>query len=394
MTNQVSTPSEGQVADVPPEPNVTQDFAAIGTSPLRSVHSQNFPMILKRLGGSLAVSTYQAGFVVILRADGEQLNTHFARFPRPMGMTSSWDTGRLALGAAREVVEFRNMQALCPKLDGNKQHDACYLPRRSYITSDIDIHEMAYVGDELWIVNTRFSCLCTLDGEHSFVPRWKPPFITGYDPSDRCHLNGLAVIDDKVKYVTALGDTDTPQGWRERKIDGGVLIDVESGETIVSGLSMPHSPRWANDRLWLLESGQGGIGYVDLDEGKYVEVARANGFTRGLTVIGNVAFVGLSQVRESAVFGGIPLADRIKKDEERICGVSVIDLEAGREVAMVHFKDAVQEVFAVETLPHRFPEMLDPSSEHLRHAYALPDEALELVPEAASQQVEEKAETT
>ena len=29
-------------------------------------------------------------------------------------------------------------------------------------------------ADELWLVNTRFSCLATLDHEHSFVPRWRP----------------------------------------------------------------------------------------------------------------------------------------------------------------------------------------------------------------------------
>jgi len=62
-------------------------------------------------------------------------------------------------------------------------------------------------------------------------------------PEDRCHLNGLAVVDGQPKYVTALGTTDTPGGWRERKADGGVLLDVESGETLIDNLSMPHSPR-------------------------------------------------------------------------------------------------------------------------------------------------------
>ena len=101
---------------------------------------------------------------------------------------------------------------------------------------------------------------------------------------------------------------------------------------------MPHSPRWYGGRLWVLHSGTGGLGGVDLATGRYDEVVKLPGFTRGLDFAGPLAFVGLSQVRESAVFSGIPIAER--PVEERCCGVWVIHIETGRVVAFVKFEDA------------------------------------------------------
>ena len=182
--------------------------------------------------------------------------------------------------------------------------------------------------------------------------------------------------DGSPRFVTAHGAFDTPAGWREDKAHGGVLVDVDSGETILEGLAMPHSPRWHEGRLWLLESGDGSIGTVDLAACKYEPVAKFDGFTRGLAFHGPFAFIGLSQVRESAIFAGVPLADRITEETERICGVAAVDLRTGRQVAFVHFEDAVQEIFAVEVLPHRFPEILEPTDDFVATSYALPDEAL------------------
>jgi len=364
---------------------------------LRSKHTASFPALLQQLGISLVVTTYQAGKVVLLRADGDKVNTHFRDFPRPMGLAA--DRTRLALGTAQEIRQFRNMPAVCRRLEPPGRHDACYLPRAAHTTGDIDVHEMAWAGDDLWFVNTRFSCLCTLDGVHSFVPRWRPPFVTALAPEDRCHLNGLCVKDEggRMKdeqdkkhessfirppssfFATALAATDTPQGWRAYKIDGGVLLEVPSGDVIVRGLSMPHSPRWYRDRLWVLESGQGGLGVVDEQAGRYEVVAELPGFTRGLDFWGNLAFVGLSQVRESAVFSGIPIAERALA--ERNCGVWVVDVQTGRTVAFLRFEDAVQEVFAVQVLPGwHWPELVRNDPELLADSYCLPSAALQEVP--------------
>jgi uncharacterized protein (TIGR03032 family) len=323
-------------------------------TPLFSRHTRNFPALLRELGVSLLVSTYQAGKLVILRADGDTLNTHFRTLSRPMGM--ALDGPRLAIGTTFEVGEFRNVPSLAAKLPPEGKLDACFLPLWSHVTGDIHIHEMAYADKDLWIVNTRFSCLCTLDSNHSFVPRWRPPFITGLTPEDRCHLNGLCVIGGKPRFVTALGTSDASAGWRANKATGGVLLDVASGATVVGGLAMPHSPRWYNNKLWLLESGDGSIGTVDLAAGRYHKLAEVPGFTRGLDFCGPVAFIGLSQVRESALFGGLPLTQRLN---ERTCGVWAVHIDSGKVLAYLQFDQAVREIFAIQVLPgYRFPDLI------------------------------------
>ena len=353
--------------------------AANADSPLRAVHTTNFPTLLRQLGVSLLVTTYQAGKLVMVRDEGDHLNTHFRTFPAPMGLALQGD--RLAIGTSVQVWEYRNVPAVAAKLVPPGRHDACFLPRRCHVTGNVLVHEMAFGGDELWFVNTRFSCLCTLDPSCSFVPRWRPPFVTALEPADRCHLNGLAMEGDRPRYVTALGEADSAGGWRANKAKGGVLLEVPSGEIVASGLSMPHSPRMHRGRLWVCESGAGTLGVIDPGSGRYEPVAAVPGFTRGLDFAGGLAFVGLSQVRESAVFSGIPITERLA-ESERTCGVCAVDLASGNVVALLRFEDTVQEVFAVQVLPgRRYPDLINDDAEFLENSFVLPDEALGDVPD-------------
>jgi uncharacterized protein (TIGR03032 family) len=354
--------------------------------PFRSTHSKTLPALLHQLGISLVVSTYQAGKVVVLRADGDRLNTHFRLLPKPMGLAVD-GTERLAIGTRNRIWLLQNVPAIAPKAEPNGKHDACFLPRQIHVTGNIDVHEMAWGNDGLWFVNTRFSCLCTLDSGYSFVPRWRPSFTQACLPGDRCHLNGLELVNGDPQYVTALGISDTPGGWRDQKATGGILIDVPSNEIIAQGLSMPHSPRWYRDRLWILESGQGSLATVDANTGHVEPVVMLPGFTRGLDFYDNYAFIGLSQVRESATFSGLPLTERLS---DRICGVWVVNIETGAIVAFLTFEDAVQEVFAVQVMPGiKFPEILVDDSPLVNLSYVLPDATMEEI-----QAVEHRTETS
>ncbi len=358
------TPREGAAPEEPP--------------PFTSSHTSNFPLVLEDLGISLLVSTYQAGKLIIVRAEEGRLNTHFRSFASPMGIAYQPETGRLAIGARHEVWEFHNHQSVAPKLSATQLHDAAFLPRHCHFSGDIRIHEIGWIGSALWAVNTRFSCLCTFDQEHSFVPRWRPPFITALAPEDRCHLNGMAIVNGAPKYVTCLGASDTARGWREHKADGGCLLDVETGEFLLRGLCMPHSPRLHDGRVWILESGIGSVSIADLSAGTTTVVSRLPGFTRGIDFHGHFAFVGLSQVRESAIFSGIPLVEEVK---ERVCGVWVIDLRTGATVAWLRFEGTVQEIFSVQVLPGvRFPDLINEPGPTLDSSFVLPDQALEDVP--------------
>ena len=329
---------------------------AVDTRPLHAVHTPNFPGLLRQLNSSLLVTTYQAGKLVMLRDEGDHLNAHFRVFQAPMGMALRGD--RLAIGTTIQIWDYVNVPDVAARLDPPGRHDACYLPRSSHVTGNIQIHEMAFADDgELWVVNTRFSCLCTIDGTASFTPRWRPSFITELEPTDRCHLNGMAMVDGRPRYVTALGETNTPGGWRENKAKGGLLIDIDSNEVITRGLSMP-------------------LGLVDLKTGKYEPIVELPGFTRGIDFVGNFAFVGLSQVRESAVFSGIPITQRLTEDERR-CGVSVINLLTGQLVALMRFETSVQEIFAVTVLHGRkYPDLINEDDTLLQNSFVVPDAAL------------------
>ena len=199
-------------------------------------------------------------------------------------------------------------------------------------------------------------------------------------PEDRCHLNGLGLRDGKIRYVTALGQSDEAAGWRKRKKDGGVVMDTTTNEILLDGLAMPHSPRWYDDKLWVLESGAGTIGHVDIANRAYNPVAEVPGFTRGLDFCGPVAFVGLSQVRESAVFSGIPITER---KQERTCGVWAIHIQTGQILGFVKFEDAVQEIFAVRVVPGiRYPDLVNHDTKLLDGSFILPDADLLRVPDA------------
>ncbi|HMF13114.1 MAG TPA: TIGR03032 family protein [Gemmataceae bacterium] len=338
--------------------------------------TDSFVAVLHQLQASLLVTTYQANKLLVARAAGNGVSTLVRSFDQPMGLAA--DARGMTIGTRTQVWTFRNAPDIAPRIEPAGQHDACYLPRSCHVTGDIRVHELAWVGEELWIVNTRFSCLCTLDPDYSFVPRWQPPFITDLTADDRCHLNGLAVIDGRPKYATALGETDAPHGWRPNKPHGGILIDIPSGAIVARGLSIPHSPRWHDGKLWLLESGTGRLVVIELATGQWQTVAELPGFTRGLVLAGPYAFIGLSQIRETSAMNGVPLVER---RGELKCGVAVVDLRSGRLAALLEFQTAVEEIFDVQLLPGlRFPEVIGFQKDTMHHTFIVPAGASNFLP--------------
>jgi len=337
--------------------------------------SDSFGPLLRQLGVSLLVTTYQANKLLVVRATQGGLSLLVRTFEKPMGLAV--DARRLAVGTRNQVWLLRNAPDIAARVEPAGQHDACFLPRSCHVTGDVACHEIAWAGDELWMVNTRFSCLCTLHPDYSFVPRWRPRFVTALAAEDRCHLNGLALAEGATagtspapKYVTALGETDARGGWRANKAKGGCLIDVPSGAVVARGLSMPHSPRLHEGRLWLLESGTGRLLLMDAATGHGETVAELPGFTRGLAQWGPYAFIGLSKIRESNTFGGLPIAERLGQLK---CGVAVVDLRGGQVVALLEFQTAVEEIFDVQLLPGlRFPEVLGFQQETIQHTFIVP----------------------
>jgi uncharacterized protein (TIGR03032 family) len=201
-------------------------------------------------------------------------------------------------------------------------------------------------------VNTLFGCLATTSEKYSFTPLWRPPFLSKLAAEDRCHLNGMAMEDGKPRYVTSVSQTDVNDGWRDRRRDGGTVTDVQANKVLCNGFSMPHSPRVYRGKLWLLDSGTGYFGFVDLKTQKFERVTFCPGYARGLSFHGDFAIVGLSRARENKTFSGLALDENLKeKGTEARCALQVIDLRTGDVVHWLRIEGVVQELYDVVVLP-------------------------------------------
>lgn len=311
--------------------------------------SRQFNAWVAEQGLSIGFTTYQAGklFLIGLR-DEERLSIEERTLARCMGMAVSGNS--LWVSSLYQIWRFENAVPEGQEHDG---YDRMFVPKVGYVTGDCDVHDLGVDADgKLVFVNTLFGCLATTSETHSFRPLWRPPFISQIAAEDRCHLNGMAMVDGRPKYVTAVSQSDVADGWRDRRQDGGVVIDVDSNEIIVSGLSMPHSPRFYDGKLWLLDSGTGYFGYADLTKGTFERVAFCPGYLRGLSFHGHFAIVGLSKQRGNRTFSGLALDDGLReRDADPRCGLQIIDLRTGDVVHWLRIEGIIEELYDVVIMP-------------------------------------------
>jgi len=336
--------------------------------------SRQFVAWLNEVNASLAFTTYQSGKVFFIGLQPEGRLSIFERtFNRCMGLGLS-DDG-FYMSSLYQLWRFENVLEAGQDLSG---YDRAYLPINGHTTGDLDIHDVAVDGDgRVIFVNTLFSCLATIDASSSFVPLWQPPFISKLAAEDRCHLNGLAMDNGTPAYVTAVAETDVADGWRDKRGDGGVIIDVASNEVVARGLSMPHSPRVHEGRLWVLNSGTGELGTVDRSTGNFEAVAFCPGYLRGLSFVGPFAVVGLSKPRENRTFTGLELDDALaSRNAEAQCALYVIDTRTGDAVHWLKIDGIVEELYDVAVIPGaRRPMAFGFKTDEIRRAIRVGEEA-------------------
>ena len=332
---------------------------------------------LEGVNSALVFSTYRANRLIFVGRSiaentvDQKIMLHERLFDRPMGLYVAGES----IWVATRCQIWRLDNLLTPGLF-HEGGDRLYVPAASFITGDINTHELVVGGDGLPVfVNTAFSCLATVGIGCSFAPIWKPAFISKLCGDDRCHLNGIGLLDGLPTWASACGDSDGASSWRTNRRSGGVLLHIPSGDVVASGLSMPHSPRWYQGKLWLLQSGTGELGWID--DGKFQAVCALPGFARGLAFAGGCAVVGISKIR-SAHFSGLAVEERLIADgmPEGLCGLRVIDLASGEILHKIDLPDPIDELFDVAVIAGvRQPRALGLQGEEIECLVKLPETA-------------------
>ena len=327
---------------------------------------------LSRSKISFVVSTYQIGKILTIghRTDG-RFSVFERTFDRCMGMCPTSDQNGFFLSCKNQIWRFENTLPEGQLVDG---HDKLFVPQSSTITGDCDIHDMVVDrDDQLVFVNTLFNCLATTSNTHSFRLYWKPSFIQQLVPQDHCHLNGLATRDGVPAYVTAVSCSSHADGWRGARHDGGVVIDVATDAVIARGLSMPHSPRWYRDQLWICNAGTGEFGSIDLTSGQFQPLTFCPGFMRGLAFFENYAVIGVSKPRENRTFNGLALNQQLsRRNLQSMCGLLIVDLSSGVIEHSIQFQGLIHELYDILVLRKaRNPKLLGFRSEEIDYTISI-----------------------
>lgn len=357
-------------ADSTPEANSSPDASSAPEARFELFSSRQLPQWLAEQSLSLAFTTYQAGklFLIGLNPQG-RLSIFERTFNRSMGLAGDGQT--LWMSTLYQLWRLENTLPQGQQADG---YDRLYIPRTAHTTGDLDIHDIGIGADGTPVfIATLFGCIATVSETHSIRPLWKPPFISRLAAEDRCHLNGLAMEEGKPRYVSAVSKSDVADGWREKRRDGGVVIDVETNEIVLDGLSMPHSPRVVDGVLYIADSGTGRFGRVDLAKGTFEEIAFCPGYIRGMAIHGHFAVIGTSRPRHNRTFSGLALDEELtRRHAEPRCGLMVIDLRSGDIVHWIRLEGIVQELYDVVVLPGvRRPMALGLVSDEIRRTISL-----------------------
>lgn len=333
-----------------------------------------FGQFLENHNCSLIVSTYKSNLTLAISGDQGEVITSAWPMPRPMGIARLGN--RLAIGTESVIVQYVNQPDLVSMVDGEASADAVFLKRSLHITGEVNIHDLSYTQNsegepELWFVNTKFSCLSTIDPEYSFVPKWKPDWISTLIGEDRCHLNGMESVSGKPRYVSSFSQTNSKAGWREEGAEKnlGVVLDIQSNQVVASGLHHPHSPTWYRNALYVLESGSGSLCRINLETNEVKRITSLAGYVRGLDFINGYAVIGLSKIRKT---NSSKLA--LEEPEDLKAGIGIINLESGQVVSSLRFDDSVNEIYDIAILEGVRRPIFAEHNAATGHQYVLPAE--------------------
>lgn len=307
-------------------------------------YDEDFLNLIKSRKISLILSSISNSKVIILSEHDGQIHLQNYSLPQPTGI--SYYHPYLSIAIEGGIITF--------KYSINANNSGLFFPIRINFTGQLNTHEIVYSMNELFIANTLFSCVSKLSNEYSFTSHWKPPFISHGMPDDRIHLNGIATKSGHIKYITACGNTDEPNGWR--RSPNGILMDIVNNKILAEGLQFPHSPRAVGSDVYFLESAKQELLKLSLANNRLQEICTFDSFPRGLSIIDErIVVVALSKIRQS---------NKLFKETSH-SGLELVNINTGVKAGYLEFLDSIDEIFDVQILPIDNPiEILSPYERH------------------------------
>lgn len=323
--------------------------------------------VMQELGISLMLTSYTSGrvFVFGYRQESDSIVQSGFRIKKPAGIAKSGCL--LAIAGDNGVTVFR-YDARLAHPQNNELYRSVFYPVREFKTYHLNLHDLAFTRQGLVGVCTGQNCLGQIDNTDYLQYRslWQPDFIGNFSFSDCCHLNGMATDEQgQIRYVTAFSQSSSNESWRERAgLGTGLVIDVQTQAHVATGLSMPHSPRWYQGRLYYLNSAAEQLYCFDPLTGQNQLLLQAEGFLRGMDFYQHYAFIGISRLRKTSSFGFLPIANRVIKP-----GFIIVDLLKQEIVGDVVLPEGVDEVFDLKLLTEPGPANLyDPDKPNIQQA--------------------------
>lgn len=310
--------------------------------------------VLQELGISIVLSSYTAGRVFVFGCQQETIVQSGFRLKKAAGIAKSG--ALLAIAGDNGVIVFRHEPRLTHP-QNSELYRSIFYPIREFKTHHLDLHDLAFTQQGLVGVCTGQNCLGQIDNADylQFRSVWQPNFIGDFSFADCCHLNGMATDEQGlVRYVTAFSQSSSSESWRQDVgLGTGLVIDVHTQAHVATGLSMPHSPRWYQGRLYYLNSATEELCCFDPATGHNQLLLKAEGFLRGMDFYDRYAFIGVSRLRKTSSFGFLPIAKRVIKP-----GFVIVDLVKQKIVGDVMLPDGVDEVFDLKVLVESGPVSL------------------------------------
>lgn len=314
--------------------------------------------ILEECATTLIFSREHEHAVGVMTSEAGALNVSYLSLPHPSGIAVLAD--RVLVLSTRTPHLLVEMEFLSEPGGGGAP---TYL-----IPRFLRVLPGAYYGHEMLAregrvvfnatgLNEIYSLPLDLRGAPSL--EYRPAFIHGR--RDNCmQLNSLAYDREGVGYSTCFSAVDSDyRPWKDEygPLGRGALIRHIDSVSIVNGLTCPHSVRSVRDELLFCNSGFGELNRVPSTGGPSAVISTLPGFTRGLALSGDYAFVGLSRVQ----------ADRRHyapgiSPEDSLCGIAAVDLRSGETLSTLWWPHGRQ-IFDIQLTPsHKHANLQFPQS--------------------------------